>query len=123
MSLRAIEHGFPAAFHFDYDVAHFIGHALSCGAVSYTLVVLKASGIAEVVKYGLIKDGDFFTWQEGCMERMAARDPAVLAEAVERSCVNKAKVCKYDGRKGRGGRDLPSQRSSGRMEKSINYHP
>ncbi|CAM9259318.1 unnamed protein product, partial [Hapterophycus canaliculatus] len=51
-----------------------------------------ASGIAEVVKYGLIKDSEFFEWQEGCMEAMAARDPAVLAEAVERSCVNKAKV-------------------------------
>ena len=52
----------------------------------------QASGIAEVVKYGLIKDGEFFEWQESCMEKMAARDEMVLAEAVERSCVNKAKV-------------------------------
>lgn len=52
----------------------------------------KASGIAEVVKYGLIKDSEFFEWQEGCMEGMAARDEGVLAEAVERSCVNKAEV-------------------------------
>lgn len=53
----------------------------------------KASGIAEVVKYGLIKDSEFFEWQEGCMETMAARDAGVLAEAVERSCINKARVC------------------------------
>eukprot|EP00904_Undaria_pinnatifida_P013521 jgi/Undpi1/929/HiC_scaffold_10.g04393.m1 len=55
-----------------------------------------ASGIAEVVKYGLIKDGEFFEWQESCMEKMAARDEMVLAEAVERSCVNKAKVVAAD---------------------------
>ena len=52
----------------------------------------QASGIAEVVKYGLIKDSAFFEWQEGCMEKMAARDEMVLAEAVERSCVNNAEV-------------------------------
>lgn len=57
------------------------------------MLARKASGIAEVVKYGLIRDADFFQWQESCMERMAARDPVVLAEAVERSCVNKAEVC------------------------------
>lgn len=45
-----------------------------------------------MVKYGLIKDSEFFEWQEGCMESMAARDAGVLAEAVERSCVNKAQV-------------------------------
>lgn len=45
-----------------------------------------------MVKYGLIKDSEFFEWQEGCMETMAARDAGVLAEAVERSCINKAKV-------------------------------
>ncbi|CAM9249425.1 unnamed protein product [Ectocarpus sp. 13 AM-2016] len=55
-----------------------------------------ASGIAEVVKYGLIKDSEFFRWQEGCMENMAARDAGVLAEAVERSCINKANVVAAD---------------------------
>lgn len=55
-----------------------------------------ASGIAEVVKYGLIKDSEFFEWQEGCMEKMANRDSAVLAEAVERSCINKALVVAAD---------------------------
>lgn len=54
--------------------------------------IFQASGIAEVVKYGLIKDSEFFRWQEGCMEDMAARDAGVLAEAVERSCINKANV-------------------------------
>eukprot|EP00903_Cladosiphon_okamuranus_P012199 g11442.t1 len=55
-----------------------------------------SSGIAEVVKYGLIKDSEFFQWQEGCMETMAARDAGVLAEAVERSCINKALVVAAD---------------------------
>lgn len=74
----------------------------------------QASGIAEVVKYGLIKDGEFFEWQESCMEKMAARDEMVLAEAVERSCVNKAKV--RGSRGGGGGRrwgELASTASSG----------
>ena len=52
-----------------------------------------------MVKYGLIKDSEFFEWQEACMEKMAARDEMVLAEAVERSCVNKAEV----SRGGEGG--------------------
>lgn len=45
-----------------------------------------------MVKYGLIKDHEFFEWQEGCMEGMVARDAGILAEAVERSCINKAQA-------------------------------
>ena len=56
---------------------------------------LKA-GIAEVIKYGLIRDADFFRWQEGVMEDMVRGDASVLAEAVDRSCVNKAEVVALD---------------------------
>lgn len=48
------------------------------------------------MKYGLIKDSEFFVWQEECVEKMAARDAEVLAEAVERSCVNKALVSTFN---------------------------
>lgn len=53
-----------------------------------------------MVKYGLIRDSAFFEWQEGCMKGMADRDAGVLAEAVERSCVNKAeaRLCVLHGR-------------------------
>lgn len=34
-----------------------------------------AAGLAEVIKYGLIRDIDFFQWLEGNMPRLARRDP------------------------------------------------
>ncbi|KAG2317001.1 hypothetical protein Bca4012_067901 [Brassica carinata] len=55
-----------------------------------------ASGLAEVIKYGLIRDADFFEWQEKNIEALLARDPAALAYAVKRSCENKADVVSQD---------------------------
>ncbi|MDP2870126.1 3-dehydroquinate synthase [Methyloversatilis sp.] len=52
---------------------------------------LKA-GLAEVIKYGLIRDGEFFDWLEINMPRLLARDADALAFAIERSCRNKAEV-------------------------------
>ncbi|WP_374259471.1 3-dehydroquinate synthase [Zoogloea sp.] len=56
---------------------------------------LKA-GLAEVIKYGLIRDLPFLEWIEANVERLLARDPDALAEAVERSCRNKAEVVTAD---------------------------
>lgn len=56
---------------------------------------LKA-GLAEVIKYGLIRDLPFLDWIETHLERLLARDHAALAEAVERSCRNKAEVVTAD---------------------------
>ncbi|KAJ6796348.1 putative 3-dehydroquinate synthase, chloroplastic [Iris pallida] len=55
-----------------------------------------ASGIAEVVKYGLIRDPEFFRWQEKNMQSLLARDPSALAHAIKRSCENKAEVVSLD---------------------------
>ncbi|KAE8703829.1 3-dehydroquinate synthase [Hibiscus syriacus] len=55
-----------------------------------------ASGLAEVIKYGLIRDADFFEWQEKNMEKLMARDPDALAYAIKRSCENKAEVVSLD---------------------------
>uniref|UniRef100_A0A0D6R0K1 3-dehydroquinate synthase, chloroplastic n=1 Tax=Araucaria cunninghamii TaxID=56994 RepID=A0A0D6R0K1_ARACU len=55
-----------------------------------------ASGIAEVVKYGLIRDAKFFEWQEKNMTALLARDPNALAYAIKRSCENKAEVVALD---------------------------
>ncbi len=57
-----------------------------------------SAGLAEVIKYGLIRDPDFFAWLDGHMDRLLARDPAALAEAIERSCRNKAEVVAADER-------------------------
>ncbi len=55
-----------------------------------------SAGIAEIIKYGLIRDPEFFAWLEAHMDRLLARDPAALAEAIYRSCRNKAEVVAAD---------------------------
>ncbi|OIV94851.1 hypothetical protein TanjilG_22048 [Lupinus angustifolius] len=55
-----------------------------------------ASGFAEVIKYGLIRDAEFFEWQEKNMHALMARDPNALAYAIKRSCENKAEVVSLD---------------------------
>jgi len=58
---------------------------------------LKA-GLAEVIKYGLIRDPDFFIWLEANIEKLLARDKEALTYAVHRSCANKAEVVAADER-------------------------
>jgi 3-dehydroquinate synthetase len=48
-----------------------------------------ASGVSEIVKYGLIRDAALFSWLENNMGKLLAREPAAVAHAVERSCINK----------------------------------
>jgi 3-dehydroquinate synthase len=55
-----------------------------------------SAGLAEVIKYGLIRDRPFLEWLEAHMDRLLARDPAALAFAIERSCTNKAEVVAGD---------------------------
>lgn len=55
-----------------------------------------ASGLSEVIKYGLIRDAEFFEWQEKNMSKLMARDPSALAYAIKRSCENKAEVVSLD---------------------------
>ncbi|MEK7816011.1 MAG: 3-dehydroquinate synthase [Pseudomonadota bacterium] len=55
-----------------------------------------SAGLAEVIKYGLIRDPGFFEWLEAHMDRLLVRDPAALAEAIYRSCRNKAEVVVAD---------------------------
>lgn len=58
---------------------------------------LKA-GLAEVIKYGLIRDLPFLEWLEGNLPRLLDRDVEALAYAVYRSCQNKAEVVARDER-------------------------
>jgi 3-dehydroquinate synthase len=57
-----------------------------------------SAGLAEVIKYGLIRDPEFFVWLEQNMSQLLARDPGVLAYAIRRSCENKAAVVAADER-------------------------
>lgn len=54
------------------------------------------AGLAEVIKYGLIRDLPFLEWLEANLEQLLARDTEALAEAIERSCANKAEVVAAD---------------------------
>ena len=55
-----------------------------------------SAGMAEVIKYGLINDLPMFAWLEANMAGLMARDPALLAEAIERSCADKAAIVAAD---------------------------
>jgi len=57
-----------------------------------------AAGLAEVIKYGLIRDIGFLDWLDANINKLNARDPEALAYAVERSCRNKADVVAHDER-------------------------
>lgn len=60
------------------------------------------SGLAEVVKYGVIFDPEFFGWLEAHAGDLLARQPAALAHAVERSAALKADVVTRDERETSG---------------------
>jgi 3-dehydroquinate synthase len=57
-----------------------------------------SAGMAEIIKYGLIRDPDFFSWQETNIAALIARDPHALGYAIYRSCLNKAEVVVADER-------------------------
>lgn len=55
-----------------------------------------SAGLAEVIKYGLIRDADFFLWLEQNMAKLVELDPAAMSYAIYRSCQNKAEVVAAD---------------------------
>ncbi len=55
-----------------------------------------SAGLAEVIKYGLIRDLPFLEWLEANIDRLVSRDAAALSYAIERSCRNKAEVVAGD---------------------------
>lgn len=57
-----------------------------------------AAGQAEVIKYGLIGDRPFLDWLRDAMGALRNRDVTALAEAIHRSCANKARVVAADER-------------------------
>ncbi|MBM4181158.1 MAG: 3-dehydroquinate synthase [Betaproteobacteria bacterium] len=57
-----------------------------------------SAGLAEVIKYGLIRDLPFLEWLEANMEQLVARDTDALTYAIRRSCENKAEVVAADER-------------------------
>lgn len=61
-----------------------------------------AAGLAEVVKYGVILDADFFAWLESQVPAIGQRDKPTLARIVARCCQLKADVVQADERETSG---------------------
>ena len=59
-----------------------------------------AAGLAEVIKYGLIRDIDFFCWLEENMNKLLARDKDALIHAINYSCQTKADIVAEDEHEG-----------------------
>ncbi|WP_298037741.1 3-dehydroquinate synthase [uncultured Desulfuromonas sp.] len=55
-----------------------------------------AAGMAEVVKYGIIRDRSFFDWLGSHRSELQRLDRTALIEAVKRSCQIKANVVEVD---------------------------
>lgn len=59
-----------------------------------------SAGLAEVIKYGLIADEEFFVWLEHNIEKLVALDNEALIHAIERSCQIKADIVAADEKEG-----------------------
>lgn len=57
-----------------------------------------SAGIAEVIKYGLICNIDFFDWLEKNMQALLDRNKKALSYAIEVSCQTKAEIVAADER-------------------------
>jgi 3-dehydroquinate synthase len=57
-----------------------------------------SAGLAEVIKYGVIRDADFFAWLENHQERLRQGDSDALVYAIKKSCQIKADIVEIDER-------------------------
>jgi 3-dehydroquinate synthase len=56
------------------------------------------AGLAEIIKYGLIRDATLYEWLQANIARLLAHDPQALAHAIRRSCEIKAEIVGGDER-------------------------
>jgi len=59
-----------------------------------------SAGLAEVVKYGVIKDYEFFCWLENNVDKLINLNRIALIEAVKTSCQIKADIVEVDEKEG-----------------------
>ena len=55
-----------------------------------------SAGLAEVIKYGVIVDAEFFAWLESHIDELRNLDAAALTHAIRRSCEIKAEIVSDD---------------------------
>jgi 3-dehydroquinate synthase len=54
------------------------------------------AGLAEVIKYGVIRDKDFFVWLRRNKDQLLAKNPESLVYAIKTSCQIKADIVEID---------------------------
>ena len=54
------------------------------------------AGLSEVIKYGAIRDPEFFQWLHSERDALLAGDDTALAQAIARSCEHKAQIVERD---------------------------
>ncbi|MFN3581704.1 MAG: 3-dehydroquinate synthase [Pseudomonas sp.] len=59
-----------------------------------------SAGLAEIIKYGLIRDTGFLAWLEENMQGLRSLEAPLVTEAIARSCAIKAEVVAADEREG-----------------------
>src|SRR5690554_1341094 len=59
-----------------------------------------SAGLAEVIKYGLIREEPFLGWLEQHIDELVRLEPEALGEAIYRSCLCKAEVVALDEKEG-----------------------
>lgn len=64
-----------------------------------------SAGLAEIIKYGIMADADFFLWLETNIQSLLAHDSEILKQVIYRSCQIKAEVVAADERES-GQREL-----------------
>jgi len=57
-----------------------------------------SAGLAEVIKYGFIRDPEFLDWLDVNMDKLLQRDKQALTYAIYRSCEHKAEIVAADER-------------------------
>lgn len=55
-----------------------------------------SAGIAEIIKYGLINDTEFYSWLESNIASLMSLDAAITSAAILKSCQSKARVVSAD---------------------------
>lgn len=64
------------------------------------------SGIAEIIKYGVIEDAEFFEWLEQNIQPLRSRQHAAVRHAIAKSCQSKSAVVAADERETSGRRAI-----------------
>ena len=58
------------------------------------------NGMAEIIKYGIIRDKNLFSQLEQERDRVVARQPALMEAIIKRSCEIKARIVEMDEKEG-----------------------